>query len=229
MDSVNRLREVLNLFNNGHILEFSNNKDHRYGMDEDGHIGCIIHDGKDYTSQLLETDFSYNSWLDMSSKGYKELYDLDMFDVMDINLEGKIALAVTTNGQVNAKGEAIMGKGIALQFKNRFPQLPQILGGYLKQYGNRAFNLGPYKIKTDNGSKMITIISFPTKHSWKDNSDLTLISKSAEQVVEMCNKFKIDTCFLTPPGCGNGSLNYENTVKPVLELTLDERFYVCVN
>lgn len=130
------------------------------------------------------------------------------------------AVCITTNGITDRNGNAVMGKGIALQAKNLF-HCEAMLGSYLKQYGNRCFNLGKYK--RDN--EIFTLFSFPTKHHWKEDSDVTLICKSAEQLVEMCNKFNITKCYLPPVGCGAGNLKWNN-VEPWLSVILDDRFIV---
>lgn len=135
------------------------------------------------------------------------------------------AVCVTTNGIVKSDGHAVMGAGIAKE-ADRYFHLSAKLGTYIKQYGNRAFNLGLYQRHTINNPAVFNIFSFPTKHHWKEDSDINLIVKSAEQLVEMCNKFNISKCYLTPPGCGCGNLNYEATVKPWIEIVLDNRFVV---
>lgn len=138
------------------------------------------------------------------------------------------AVCVTTNGIVKNNGDAVMGAGIALE-ANRYFKLAPKLGKYIKQYGNRAFNLGMYRRYSCNNPNVpinFTIFSFPTKHNYKDDSDITLICKSAEQLMEMCTKFNITKCYLTPPGCGCGKLNWENIVKPWLSQILDDRFVV---
>lgn len=132
------------------------------------------------------------------------------------------AVCVTTNGIVKTNGQAVMGAGIAKQADQLF-HLSNLLGKYLKQYGNRAFNLG--RFQRPNGN-VFTVFSFPTKHDWKDDSDITLICKSAEQLMQMCDKFGITKCFLPPVGCGCGRLNYETTVKPWIEQILDDRFVI---
>lgn len=132
------------------------------------------------------------------------------------------AVCVTTNGIVKTNGQAVMGAGIAKQADQLF-HLSNLLGKYLKQYGNRAFNLG--RFQRPNGN-VFTVFSFPTKHDWKEDSDITLICKSAEQLMQMCDKFGITKCFLPPVGCGCGRLNYETTVKPWIEQILDDRFVI---
>ena len=77
-----------------------------------------------------------------------------------------------------------------------------------------------------NGSQCFSVITFPTKHHWTEDSDITPICKSCEQLVDICNKFGITTCYLPPVGCGCGNLNYESIVKPWISQILDDRFIV---
>ena len=130
------------------------------------------------------------------------------------------AVCITTNGIVDKNNNAVMGKGIALQAKNIF-HCESKLGEYLNTFGNRCFNLGQYK--RDN--EIFTLFSFPTKHHWKNPSDITLICKSAEQIVQMCDKFNITKCYLPPVGCGCGGLTWNN-VEVWLSQILDDRFII---
>jgi len=143
-------------------------------------------------------------------------------DIFYMPMNGE-AVCITTNGITDRYGNAVMGKGIALQAKNLF-HCEKRLGEYIKTYGNRAFNLGMYK--RDN--QVFTLFSFPTKYHWKEMSDMTLITRSAEQLVEMCDKFNISKCYLPLVGCGAGGLNW-NTVEPMLSIILDDRFVVIDN
>lgn len=132
------------------------------------------------------------------------------------------AICVTTNGIVMNNGLAVMGAGIAKQFKDRFKNIDSLLGNYLNEYGNRCFILGKdlsYK------EKDIYVISFPTKHDWKNKSDIALIEKSAQQLIEIKNKYNLNKILLTPPGCGNGGLTTEE-VYPILNKYFNEDFYI---
>lgn len=129
-------------------------------------------------------------------------------------------IVITTNGIVKSNGEAVMGRGIALQAKTRLPKLPRMLGRYLKEFTNTPYSFGiEYRI-----------ITLPTKNNWRYNSDLELIENSCHRLSEM---FKyggyLDTfvkeIYLPRPGCSNGGLNWKD-VKPILEKYLDDRFVV---
>ncbi|NJL51030.1 MAG: hypothetical protein HC930_00400 [Hydrococcus sp. SU_1_0] len=87
----------------------------------------------------------------------------------------KIALCVTTNGVVKANGQAVMGAGMAKAFTRIYPQLPIILGQRLTGSGNQV-----HYLLTDGN---VHILSFPTKHHWRDSSDLFLIKKFSSNFV----------------------------------------------
>lgn len=120
---------------------------------------------------------------------------------------------VTTNGIIKKDGTAVMGAGIAKIVALRNPWMPARLGALLKEYGNRAFNLGR------------GWASLPTKHHWKQDSDIELIKTSCEQLMAMADKFGWDAVYLPAPGVGMGKLNWPE-VQLVIEQILDDRFTV---
>jgi hypothetical protein len=152
---------------------------------------------------------------------YVETKTVHSFADIFVEARSGDAVCITTNGCVKKDGKAVMGKGIAYQACNLFPSIDEKLGSYIKEYGNRAFNLGLWSF---NG-KHIRVFSYPTKYHWKDHSDITLIYKSAEQLMEMADKFKPNKILMPPPGCGCGSLSWE-LVENWISLILDDRFVV---
>ena len=144
------------------------------------------------------------------------------YDIFNLPQEGE-AMCVTTNGIVKSNGHAVMGAGIAKTANEKF-HLSEKLGSYLTKYGNRAFNLGKYKRLSNNATFMV--LSFPTKHNWRDDSDINLIMKSCEELMRICDKWNITKCYITPPGCACGRLDYESAVKPCISQILDDRFIV---
>jgi hypothetical protein len=119
---------------------------------------------------------------------------------------------ITTNGYMNARGECVMGRGVALQAKKRYPGLAKLVGQAIRDHGNhvRRFNL------TIDGPHDIYVVVFPTKHVWWRPSDLELIRQSAQELTAMANEHFNTTFYLPRPGCANGGLRWED-VKPVLE------------
>jgi hypothetical protein len=125
-------------------------------------------------------------------------------------------VCITTNGIIKKNGELVMGAGIALQAKQRFPTLPRKLGNAVKVYGNCTLYLPEERL-----------FSFPTKHDWCDPSDINLIASSALQLVQLTNTpaLGITQVFLPKPGCANGQLSWSK-VNAVISGVLDDRFTV---
>lgn len=134
------------------------------------------------------------------------------------NIKDADAICVPTNGIVKANGELVMGAGLALQFKNKYLGLAYRLGKKVKKFGNR--------VNTDWVSyDSRTIVSFPTKHDWREPSDLDLIVKSAVELAELAEQKKWTKVVLPRVGTGLGQLPWEQ-VKAVLEPILDDRFLI---
>ena len=123
----------------------------------------------------------------------------------------EIALCVTTNGVIKANGQAVMGAGMAKAFAMIYPQLPAILGQKLAHSGNQV-----HYLLTDGD---VHIMSFPTKHHWRDFSDLSLIKNSAQTLAKLAVIRPECTFVLTEPGCGLGGLSWSvvrNSIATIL-------------
>lgn len=131
-------------------------------------------------------------------------------------------VCITTNGIVKTNGEAVMGRGCALQCAQKFPDFPARLGNSLNKVGNTLMCWGSMRI-----------ITFPVKHHWKDPGDLKLIDKSCFRLKEWMDAIlpKCGIVYLPRPGCGNGQLDYESEVKPILlkHFKNDDRLVVVTN
>jgi hypothetical protein len=130
------------------------------------------------------------------------------------------AVCVTTNGMLNKKGEAVMGKGIALEAKQRFTGVEKVLGALIKAGGNSVYPL-PFFLFKDSGQ----IVSFPTKHHWRDKSSIDLIKVSCFELINLTDDRGWGRIVLPRPGCGLGGLSWAN-VKKEIEKILDDRFIV---
>ena len=127
------------------------------------------------------------------------------------------AICVTTNGVITKTQALVMGAGVAKQFKIKYPGIEYELGKKVKTYGNIPFLI--YK-------KNQPIISFPTKHNWKDKSDLKLIEESAKALVKIATSRYWTKVALPAPGVGKGGLSWKNQVQPLLTKILDDRFVI---
>jgi O-acetyl-ADP-ribose deacetylase (regulator of RNase III) len=121
---------------------------------------------------------------------------------------------VTVNGGLDKSGYLIMGAGVALQARERFPGLARKLGGWVREYGSRVFLC-----------KQEGIITLPTKRRHWELSDPPLIHRGLWQMVEVVNKFGIKSVVMPRPGCGLGKLDW-GYMQPVCAQVLDDRFAV---
>lgn len=139
------------------------------------------------------------------------------------------ALCITTNGTIKRNGECVMGRGIALQAKERIPPIAKALGDSLAKHGNHVQKIWTVACTSalpgDDRARIYDLIAFPVKHQWEQPADIQLIERSAYELVELTEKMKWESVVLPRPGCGNGGLRWK-TVKPVIESILDDRFTV---
>ena len=132
---------------------------------------------------------------------------------------GAEVIVITTNGFVKNNGEAVMGRGCALEAKNIWPSFPKALGKVLREHGNNV-----HVFDFPDGHHLVT---FPVKHHWREKADLKLIRRSVNQLIAEASLLHTwKTIALPRPGCGNGRLDWETEVKPLLVDKLDDRFTV---
>lgn len=129
------------------------------------------------------------------------------------------ALVCPTNGIVKTNGELVMGGGLALQFKQKFPYIPFVWGQYVKEWGNKLCKY------SHTGDDLPALVSFPSKQHWKDKSDIGLIARSAAELVECADYQGYERVLVPRVGCGLGGLTWAQ-VLPVLDKHLDERFTI---
>lgn len=142
-------------------------------------------------------------------------------------------ICFTSNGVIKANGELVMGKGVAYDFKVRFPSLPRDAALLVRECGNVPhiirYHSGISKGRLSFGQKFRTaLISFPTKDHFKDASNINLIRKSAIILMNIIEENKFKSVALPAPGCGNGGLVW-SVVKDSLKDIFDERVVIVKN
>ena len=125
---------------------------------------------------------------------------------------------ITTNAIINRHGAAVMGRGCAREAAARITGLEYHFARLLRRHGNRVMRL-------TRPRKGAALASFPVKRHWREDADPDLIVRSARQLVALANKFGYSRIVLARPGCGNGSLRWED-VHPLIADILDDRFTV---
>ena len=135
----------------------------------------------------------------------------------------------TTKGNLlNADAEALvntvncvgyMGKGIALQFKQAFPE-------NFKAYEKvcKAHELHPgrmFVFPTGLLRNPKYIINFPTKRHWKGNAKIEDIQAGLAALIQEVRQLRIHSIAVPPLGCGLGGLDW-NKVQPMIETAFAE-------
>lgn len=143
----------------------------------------------------------------------------DIFEQKDAD-----CICFTSNGILNKNGDLVMGAGIAKEFKTKWRRLPEFFGRCIKKRGNTVFMMDIGERRGEE-HRILWICNFPTKHHWKDPSDINLIKTSALELVKYSNLNKVNKIYLPRPGTGLGGLKWED-VKKVIEPILDDRFIV---
>jgi uncharacterized protein YwgA/O-acetyl-ADP-ribose deacetylase (regulator of RNase III) len=109
---------------------------------------------------------------------------------------------------VNCVG--VMGKGIALEFKKRFPDMYQ---DYVARCAAKQVRLGrPYLFR-----QLVPpwILNFPTKDDWRSVSRLSDIVAGLEYLEQRYQEWGITSLAVPPLGCGQGQLEWR-VVGPTL-------------
>ena len=129
-------------------------------------------------------------------------------------LEADVDALVNT---VNTVG--IMGKGIALMFKEAFPE------------NFKAYALACKSETVQTGRMFVTqqsdlmgpkwIINFPTKQHWRSASKPGWIAEGLKDLRQVILEKDIKSIAIPPLGSGNGGLNW-STVKPMVEEALGD-------
>lgn len=123
---------------------------------------------------------------------------------------------------VNCVG--VMGKGLALQFKQRYPEN---FAMYEKACKKNEVHLG--KMCTFRRETLpFYIVNFPTKLHWKDCSDLVNIECGLISLKYWIGDKKIKSISIPPLGCGLGGLKREE-VYPLISAQLGEIPNLLVN
>lgn len=110
----------------------------------------------------------------------------------------------------------VMGKGLAAEFKRTYPTC---FNAYKKLCRTKELQIGTvafYKTK----SLAHSICFFPTKDHWINPSKLEYIDSSLLAFLDTAPNFGITSVAFPKVGCGEGGLNFEYQVRPLLEKRL---------
>jgi O-acetyl-ADP-ribose deacetylase (regulator of RNase III) len=119
---------------------------------------------------------------------------------------------------VNCVG--VMGKGVALEFKNRWPKnfrAYKELCDAKKLKPGQMFVFDTNELFASEGPRYL--INFPTKNHWREKSRIEYIADGLDALLQVIAKYRIKSIALPPLGCGNGGLDWKE-VRPLIEAKL---------
>ncbi|HOZ46674.1 MAG TPA: macro domain-containing protein [Candidatus Hydrogenedentes bacterium] len=109
--------------------------------------------------------------------------------------------AQTLINTVNCVG--VMGKGIALEFKKRFPDMFE---DYARRCARGQVKPGiPYLYRSVLPPQ---IVNFPTKDHWKSVSRIEDVRNGLKYLADHFREWEITSLAMPPLGCGNGQLEW---------------------
>jgi O-acetyl-ADP-ribose deacetylase (regulator of RNase III)/uncharacterized protein YwgA len=111
----------------------------------------------------------------------------------------------------------VMGKGIALAFKNAFPKNFEI---YKKACDDKKIDIGRLLLTETGELYPKYIINFPTKKHWRNPSKIEYIEAGMKDLVRIIKENDIKSISIPPLGSGNGRLNWKE-VKNIIEDNLE--------
>jgi len=115
--------------------------------------------------------------------------------------------AQTITNTVNLRG--VMGKGLALKFKDTFPGLFE---SYVLDVVEKRIAIGSPTIWK---GKEKWVINFPTKDDWRKPSSYEYIEKGLAGLREKLDEWAVLSLAIPALGCGLGSLDW-NEVRPMI-------------
>lgn len=118
---------------------------------------------------------------------------------------------------VNCVG--VMGRGIALQFKNMFPQNFKAYAAACSRDEVQPGKMFIYETNELTNPKYI--INFPTKRHWRGKSRIEDIQSGLEDLVVQVKAHGIKSIAIPPLGSGLGGLDWNN-VRPLIERAFRE-------
>jgi O-acetyl-ADP-ribose deacetylase (regulator of RNase III) len=112
---------------------------------------------------------------------------------------------------VNTAG--VMGKGLALQVKNAFPD---VFAEYARACEQGRLAVGRMHV-VHRSSPPRFVINFPTKQHWRQRSKLEYIESGLVDLVTQVRELRIASIAIPPLGCGLGGLSWRDVRPRIVE------------
>lgn len=129
-------------------------------------------------------------------------------------LEAKAEALVNT---VNTVG--VMGKGIALMFKERFAENYRLYAAACKSKQVETGRMFVTEVSELDGPRWI--VNFPTKRHWRSPSQISWITEGLRDLREFLISQNIQSIAIPPLGAGNGGLPWPAVREQIVEVLGD--------
>ena len=126
-----------------------------------------------------------------------------------VDLTGNIFSSSAKAIVITVNCEGVMGAGIALDAKNRWPEIYDL---YSKKCELNGFHVGEI-MWADSMSKKVAL--FPSKKLWRAPSKLSYLSDGLDTLRTDIDQMSITSIALPHLGCSNGGLTWSE-VKPLI-------------
>ncbi len=142
-------------------------------------------------------------------------------DIWDLHAFG-YPIVIPVNIGYKGDGTAVMGRGVALQASDRYPEVKERWGNVCQALDGNV---------TTMYDEEMNFIYFPTKPlnraephmSWKGKATMDTVKKSLGALLHVVKQHDILECMMPLVGCGNGGLS-KRLVKKLMEQNLDDKF-----
>lgn len=130
---------------------------------------------------------------------------------------------ITTNTSKDKAGDMVMGRGIALEAKLRYPSMPTDFAvKFNKAIDTQAYDdaLHPLHVGWIGKYEEQVVGWFITKYNWRQNSSLDILQRSCRDLARLAEIMYPKRIDLNFPGIGYGKLERED-VLPLLQILPD--------
>lgn len=99
----------------------------------------------------------------------------------------------------------VMGRGLALQFRTRWPSSYRAYRAAL-----RSGELGNGRVHAHRLADGRHVLHCPTKKHWRNRSHLSLVRSTIDEIGPCCARHRIRSVAVPPLGCGLGGLEWND-------------------
>jgi O-acetyl-ADP-ribose deacetylase (regulator of RNase III) len=134
-------------------------------------------------------------------------------------VQGNLLLAGTEAVVNTVNTVGVMGKGIALAFKESYPEIFQEYKAACKRGEVQIGRMFVTENRSLDGPRWV--IHFPTKEHWRNPSQPEWIQAGLQDLRAVIDELGIRSIAVPPLGCGQGGLDWQE-VRPMIEAALGD-------